>query len=266
MSNPLPAELLDYVIDHLRDTQYALRNCCLVSKSWVPRTRKHLFADIAFPTVGSLESWKKTFPDPSTSPAQYTGTLSIGCSHVVTAADAEEGGWIRGFSSVVHLELGDPGSRSLAASVSSSLVLFHGFSPVIKSLRITFPILQFLQVFNLILSFPLLEDLAVINSYYDEFIGSGDGPDWQLTVTQPMRPPMFTGSLKLFAMGRMEPFIRRLLSLPGGVHFWKLKLTWLRGEDLSLITGLVGGCYRTLESFDMTCNSLHAFVRRLLPR
>ena len=106
----------------------------------------------------------------------------------------------------------------------------------------------------------------MINSYYDEFIGSGDDPDWQLTVTQPMRPPMFTGSLKLFAMGRMEPFIRRLLSLPGGVHFWKLKLTWLRGEDLSLITGLVGGCYRTLESFDMTCNSLHAFVRRLLPR
>jgi hypothetical protein len=36
MSNPLPAELLDYVIDHLCDTQDALRNCCLVSKSWVP--------------------------------------------------------------------------------------------------------------------------------------------------------------------------------------------------------------------------------------
>jgi hypothetical protein len=38
----LPAEMLDHVVDHLYDTEDALRNCCLVSKSWIPRTRKHL--------------------------------------------------------------------------------------------------------------------------------------------------------------------------------------------------------------------------------
>ena len=39
MSNlHLPAETLDHIVDHLHDTKDALRNCCLGSKSWVPRT------------------------------------------------------------------------------------------------------------------------------------------------------------------------------------------------------------------------------------
>ena len=76
------------------------RNCCLVSESWVPRTRKHLFASIRFLTVKNLQSWKKAFPDPSTSPAHYTKTLLTDC------ADVEVGSWIGGFSQVVHLELG----------------------------------------------------------------------------------------------------------------------------------------------------------------
>ena len=96
--------MLDYVVDLLRDTKHALKECSLVSKSWIPRTRKHLFATIDFQTEAELESWKTTFPDPPTSPACYTETLIVGCSHVVTAADGEVGGWIRGFSHVVHLE------------------------------------------------------------------------------------------------------------------------------------------------------------------
>ena len=57
MSNShLPAEMLDHVVDHLHDARDALRNCCLVSKSWVPRARKHLFADIWFPTATRIQS------------------------------------------------------------------------------------------------------------------------------------------------------------------------------------------------------------------
>jgi hypothetical protein len=251
MSNPhLPAELLDHIVDHLHDAEDALRKCCLVSKSWIPRTRWHLFANIAFPAVGSLESWKKTFPDPSMSPAHYTKTLSVGCSEVVTAADADEGGWIRGFSCVAHLEMCSQGS------VSSSLVPFHSL-PAIKSLRITFPVLPFQQVFNLILSFPFLEDLEVVSSY--------DGPD-RLPTAQPSRPPMLTGSLKLCLQGGMEHFIRRLLSLPGGIHFRKLALTWLREEDVPLTTGLVEECFRTLESLEIASNPLRASIQRPHPR
>ena len=91
MSDPyLPAETLDHVVDLLHNTRDALRNCSLVSKLWIPCTRKHLFAIIKFPTKASLQSWKKTFPDPPSSPARYTKILTINC----TPADAEVGDWI----------------------------------------------------------------------------------------------------------------------------------------------------------------------------
>ena len=106
MSNPyLPPEILDHIVDLLRDGTPALRSCCLVSKSWIPRTRKHLFAYVAFDTVKDLQSWKDTFPDSSTSPAHYTKTLFVNCPQVVAAADAESGGWITGFSRVVQLQV-----------------------------------------------------------------------------------------------------------------------------------------------------------------
>src|ERR1700753_246461 len=51
MSGPrLPAELLDHIADLLRDRE-TLESCCLVSKSWIPRARKHLFACVAFHTA-----------------------------------------------------------------------------------------------------------------------------------------------------------------------------------------------------------------------
>lgn len=51
MSSPhLPAEILDHVIDYSHDAQDVLsRNCFFVSKPWVQRTPKHLFANVDFP-------------------------------------------------------------------------------------------------------------------------------------------------------------------------------------------------------------------------
>jgi hypothetical protein len=100
-SLPASGDPRPHVVDYLHDTPDALRNCCLVSRSWIPRARTHLFADIRFHTVEDLESWKETFPDPSTSPMCYAKTLAIDCP----SSDAEVGGWIRGFSRVVHLEV-----------------------------------------------------------------------------------------------------------------------------------------------------------------
>ena len=55
MSNPhLQAEMLDMIVDPLHDAKPVLRNCYLVSKPWIPHTRKHLFADIKIPTTADL--------------------------------------------------------------------------------------------------------------------------------------------------------------------------------------------------------------------
>jgi hypothetical protein len=261
---PLPADVLDHVTDHLHDKPETLKQCCLVSKSWIPRTRKHLFADIEFYTTEDLQSWKETFPDPSTSPARYAKNLSVGCPEVVTTADAEVGGWITGFSRVVSLEVGIP---RLDSRLPSSLVPFYGFSPALKSLNVGFTAVPLPQIFDLILSFPLLEDLTVMTSH-NTSTADGSGSDWLPTTIQTSTPPMLTGSLMLYMLGGIELAVRRLLSLPGGIHFWKLGLPWVYDEDPLSITGLVEGCAHTLESLqvgEFTGTSIwHLFLHQWL--
>jgi hypothetical protein len=256
---PLPADVLDHVTDHLHDKPKTLKQCCLVSKSWIPRTRKHLFADIGFCTAENLQSWKETFPDPSTSPARYAKNLFVGCPEVVTTADAEVGGWITGFSRVISLRVGAPRLDGLP----SSLVPFYGFSPALKSLYVGFIIVPLPQIFDLILSSPLLEDLTVVTSHGTS-MPDGSGSDW----VQPSTPPMLTGSLELYILGGIELAVRRLLSLPGGIHFRKLGLPSVYDEDPLAITGLVEGCAHTLESLqisEFTCTSIwHLFLHRCL--
>ena len=261
MSTPrLPPELLDHIVDFVCDSQVVLRNCCLISKSWIPSTRKHLFANIRFDTAERLRSWKETFPDPSTSPAHYTKTLIIDCIQVVTTEDAEEGGWIRSFSSVVCLGLGR-GSRYTDGS-TTSLLPFHGLSPAIKSLRVNFHSLPSSLVFDLILSFPLLEDLKVLTR--DESIDDCNGSRPPSTVVQPSGQPM-TGSLELSQWGGMGFITSRLLSLPGGIHFRKLVLTWSRGEDISSTMSLVEGCSHSVEYLEVACGPLGTSIRRPPP-
>ena len=235
---PLPPEILDYIVDSLCDDPEALRNSCLVAKSWVPRTRKHLFRNIKFTLRKNLESWKKTFPDPSNSPAYYTHVLSVKCPQVVTAADAGKGGWIQAFSRVVRLSLDNPDDPKV------SLAPFYGFSPVLKSLRVSSTLPQISHIFNFARSFPLLEDLALIG--YD--ILSDNGND--LHVPQPnmtLASPAFTGSLELMVLGGIGIAARRLLDLPSGLHFRKFALLWLREEDVRWTTELVARCSHTLE-------------------
>ena len=68
--------------------------------SWVLHTRKHIFAKVKLRSEGDLESWMKTFPDPSNSdPVYYTHTLVFRS----TTTDPWAGGLIRTFSRAVRL-------------------------------------------------------------------------------------------------------------------------------------------------------------------
>jgi len=248
-SPDLPPELLDHIVDFLCDSKRALSNCCLISKSWIPHTRRHLFAKIVFHEEATLESWREAFPDPSTSLACHVKTLSIYGTHAVRAAGAEAGGWIRGFSRVTRLEVDTHGMY--VDELMISLVPFHGLSPTVESLCVIFDALPPLRIFNLILSFPLLENLTVINNY-GTLTANGDDSVWLPTVVQPPSTPVFTGSLRLFMEGGMKSIASLLLSLPGGIHFRKLALKWSHEEDLLLGMALVERCCHTLESLDIT--------------
>lgn len=69
----LPPEITDRIIDFV-DTQRTHRACSLVAKSWVARSRLHLFHDVV---LFSHRRWQKIMPAGDASPAKYTRKLTL---------------------------------------------------------------------------------------------------------------------------------------------------------------------------------------------
>ena len=245
MSN-LPNEMLDNIVDNLHDDRPALRNCCLVSKSWIPRSRRNLFAEVRFDPAKKtrMRSYLKIFRNPSTSPTRYTKTLFISRPDVIMGVE----GWISGFSRVVRLHLA---GRDPFPNRPITLTPFLGFSPVLKSLLVDSFTLPPSHLFDLILSFPLLEDLTVIRCH-DVPTDEANDPAGLPIATQPTSPPM-TGSLTLPQRGGLGSVARWLLSLPGGIHFRRLALSLWGGEDDLLARALVKECSHNLKSLELFC-------------
>ena len=244
----LPQETLENIIDHLHDDQETLKECCLASKSFVIRARKHIFAVVHFGTQSDLEAWKKTFPDPSNSPAHYTRALVIRCPEVVTAADATEGGWIPTFSRLVHLELNSYG-LTFSHDYPTSLAPFRKFSPTLKSLFVHAFFLPGPQVFNLIRSFPLLEDLGLIGSTVNT--GHHETDELPTFASSPTSPAL-TGFLDI-VIEELSSVVRPLLALQNGLRFRTLHLTWFWEQELHSMVELVEACSNTLESLRIIC-------------
>ena len=61
----LPPETLDYITDFLHDKPEIFNECSLVSKSWVPRARKYLPAEInlSHPHFPEVHEQKKLLPN-----------------------------------------------------------------------------------------------------------------------------------------------------------------------------------------------------------
>ena len=246
MSHALPPEILDLIVDHLHDEPATLRACCLVSESWVPRSRIHLFAHVNFTPEFPIESWIKAFPDPLNSPAHYTRTLTVAGLQATAAAGIDWGRWIRAFHSIVHLHVN-----------SHSLAPLRGLSSAIKSLCLEYPQARASEVLDLMCSFPLLGDVALLVLRFED-----ETSDW----TTPSTLQRLTGSLALSGMvGGIGPITRRLLDLPGVLCFSKIALIWIDEADFKLAADLVSRCSGTLESLDVTEDLLGAFPSSHVP-
>ena len=260
MSNlHLPQEIIDHIIDILHDEPETLNACCLVSKSWIPQTRKYLFADIRFNSARHLELWKGTFPDPSDSPACYTHTLTI-CSIPVDIRPAvhvrRKRDLMQTFLHIYGFESPDPAEPAVSGCLRGFFAGFYGFSPTLRSLHVNSLILPCQEFFNLVLSCPLLEDLTM--SGKNKPLGWRDGnPHWSQN-SDPSTPPPLTGSLDLCMPGGIGYATRWLLDLPNGLHFRELKFPWFHEEDLQWMTELVAGCSDTLERIDIGKDCLSA--------
>ena len=229
---PLPPEIFDLIIDHLHNEPITLKACYLVSKSWLPRSRTHIFAHVEFDPAGSpIESWMKAFPDPLSSPAHYTHSLCIRDPGVVPTGART---WVRSFRHVRELSVRTFGWKEPRGI---SPVHLNGLSPTLTSLHLTSFGTSISEIIGLICSFPLLEDLSL----YSTFETDDDG--W----TPPPTSPKFAGSLRLRGDNRFT--IRRLLALPDGLHFSTIQLVChVEDVDLGTVMDLVSKCSGTLES------------------
>ena len=240
MLRSLPPEILDLIVDHLHNDRAALKACCAASKSWIPRTRVHLFGRVEFSTLRSpVEWWMKAFPDPSNSPAHHTRTLSIVGIRFTATAGTDAGPWIRAFNGVVHFRVDIFGWEQV------SLVPFHGLPPTIRSLRLRCSSIPPSEVFDFVCSFPLLENLTLFAF------------GWTDRWSTPLTSPKLTGSLELCnTIEGIGPAVHQLLGLPNGLHFTKIVLVCVNIADFRSTTDLVSGCSDTLEYLDITkCHS-----------
>ena len=238
MSRPLPPEILGLIIDHLHDNQATLRVCCLVSKSWVPWVRGHLFVRIEFCTVDRpFQLWSKAFPEPDNSPAHHTRSLSIRRLHASTLEDSDASRGIRAFHRLETLDIRTMGLYDRHVS----FVPFHGLSPALRSLTLSYTLTSLSRVFNLICSFPLLEDLSLTS------VSEGDTDGWDTPLTS----PIFTGSLHLEVAYGVWSTVRLLCGLPGGLHFSKVAVACHSDGDVKSTAGLVLRCSDTLQSLDI---------------
>ena len=118
---------------------------------------------------------------------------------------------------------------------------------MVRSLRLTY---TSFGVFDLICSFPLLEDLALVDLCPED--GTFDGRK------TPSTSPRLTGSLDLSAREGIRSATRQLLDFPDGLRFAKITVE-CRGEDFGSATDLVSSCSDTLESLDICCFPVGAF-------
>ena len=234
----LHPEILDLIVELLHNEPETLKACCIVSKAWIYRTRRHLFNQVKFRyQYCHVSSWRETFPDPQNSPAHHTRILSIYLSKPITAADANT---LLTFFRISHL-----GVDTLQWHHRKfSLLLLHSFSPTIRSLHLTFSCPHIPEIFDLICSFPVLEDLSLA--------GYGSRINSDVAWNAPSTSPRLAGSLELRGGGAMRLVADKLLDLPNGLQFEEFAVQWFIPDGVRAAVILVSRCSKTLRSLKIT--------------
>ena len=246
----IPQEILDLIIDNLCDEPTTLKTCCVVSKAWTHRTRKYLFVNVKFHPLGHrVSQWRETFPDPTNSPAHHTRALSICHPQLIATADMDT---LLAFCGVVRLDV----DTDLWFDHMVSLIPLRGLSPVLRSLHLTFTSLSDSEIFNLVCSFPLLEDLVLVSRTRRR-----NDPGWNTPSTS----PRLTGSLELRLIEGIRSITYRLLDLQNGLHFTKIAVPWISEGDVPATMHLVSRCSSTLESLDIANHLFGVLPSAIVP-
>ena len=118
-----------------------------------------------------------------------------------------------------------------------------------QGLDVTFTLLPRTQIFDLIRSLPLLEDLMLRG----DDLTIDDNESGEPPTTIPSTPLALTGAFDVFLYASIGRILRQLLCLPSGLRFRKLDMSRCRVQDLHQVVEMEAACSGTLEYLKITC-------------
>ena len=243
-SGPPPPELIDAVIDQLREDVDALKACALTSSSWLPTSRYHLFNEVFLEDEASILRWTQTFSTPSDIPS-YVENLHVGCVSLLDdnsnlpldfSTFTRLSGLIIGGSEVT------PRYRHLSENPFRRIILLPSTS--LRTFSLSFPVLPVSDVFSVVRHFPRLDNLSL---RCFAVLPSTDTVDNKTDAS-----PSFRGALTLVSHLNYKPLVTNLLAFPGGIHFAHLNIAVLRDDELPNLRELVDRCSHTITSLHIT--------------
>ena len=222
----LPQEIIDEILDHLAagSDLSSLRSCALVSKSWVPSCRRHLFHTLHFTPAAAFE-WSKTFRVPEESPAPYVKDLHVSAG----GSDRLFFKCTKGFTNVERVTLsGDvewiPKCWRLPQSITS--------------LTIDSDASNLVQVGNIMAQLPNLDSLSLSGDLVPvdraRLVGIGTTLKGK-----------FGGRLRLTVGYVDRDVLNMLLEIPTGLRFTEVDICGMHGCLLSTVR-LTEACRTTL--------------------
>ena len=245
----IPNEIIDEILNHLiansgswndPPVQRSLRSCSLVSKSWVPSCRRHLFHIIIF-TSRKIARWLETFPVPEESPAYYVKDLRFSLS-----APEEFFQHTPWFTNAEKMTM----RTDLAVTFPSlGISLFARLPQSVKSLAIKADDsdIDLMQTRDIMAYLPNLNDLilsgtVVARSEYGKAL-----PGLGTTLRG-----RFCGEFRIMDGHISEYLVNMLLEVPTGLHFTKL---YVHADHPCLFwtMRLAEACCKTLVNFLYSC-------------
>ena len=232
----IPQEIIDEILDHLTGFK-CLQSCALVSKSWTPSCRRHLFHAILFTSI-HMARWLETFPVPENSPTHLIRHLhfSIGMFDDIPEKFFEYTPW---FTNVEKATLSDRGFHPLR------IPSFWRLPQSVTSLTIgPYTCAGLMRVRDIMAQLPNLDNLSLSWSIAE--------PDGALLGAGRVLRGRFCGKLRLLrGCASDADVVGMLLEIPTGIHFTEVQIENVHECLLSAVR-LTDACVKTLVKLSYT--------------
>ena len=237
----IPREILDEILDHFATDpdRRSLQLCALVSKSWVPSCRRHLFHTTIFAPRNTAK-WVKAFPVPGRSPACHVRDLHFRAEESNTIFDSKFSEHVPWFTNVERMSLSGDGHLNLLR-----FPLSWGLPQSVASLTIDGGSVFLRHIRDIMVQLPNLNDLSLAGH-----IVPGDR-SVLLGIGMALRG-RFGGKLRLHKGGSHWDTVKMLLEIPTGLHFTEVEIRAKYG-CLSTMR-LAEACSKTLVKLTYTAD------------